>query len=134
MKVINPDGMLLSFNPNGLKVMEIDNEHDVIGKDWLAFWKGNIERKANEAFAKAKSGKLAHFKGYCPTFKGTMKYWEVSIAPLYDDFGVMNWLLVTSRDVTKQKDLEKEVKNLRAENSALKRRLVAETKLSNVTA
>ncbi len=38
-----------------------------------------------------------------------MKYWEVSIAPLYDDFGDILWLLVTSRDVTKMKDLEKTV-------------------------
>lgn len=123
VKVINPAGMLMSFNPNGLKAMEIDNERDVIGKDWLVFWKGNIQAKANEALAIAKSGKIAHFEGYCPTFKGNMKYWEVSIAPLYDDFGVLNWLLVTSRDTTKQKDLEQEVKDLRDENDTLKRQL-----------
>jgi hypothetical protein len=35
----------------------------------------------------------------------------------------MIWLLVTSRDATKQKDLGKEVKDLRDENKLLKHRL-----------
>lgn len=122
IKVISTDGMLMSFNPNGLKVMEIDSPHDVIGKDWLTFWKGHMRNKAADALKKAIDGQLARFEGYCPTFKGTMKYWEVSIAPLYDDFGNIQWLLVTSRDLTQQKDLEKkvlekdqEIKNLRTQ-------------------
>lgn len=106
VKVVNTSGMLMSFNPNGLKVMEIDNENDVIGKDWLTFWKGDIQPKASKALEEAKKGKLSKFEGFCPTFKGTMKYWKVSIAPLFDDFGEISWLLVTSRDATKQKELE----------------------------
>jgi PAS domain S-box-containing protein len=107
VKVVNTDGIIMSFNPNGLQVMEIDNEKDVIGKEWLNFWNGELQDKAAEALALSKTGKLARFEGYCPTFKGTMKYWEVSIAPLHDDYGDILWLLVTSRDATKQKDLEK---------------------------
>lgn len=113
IKVINTDGLLMSFNPNGLKVMEIDNEKDVIGQDWLNFWNGAIRPKAEAALAQAKRGELARFEGYCPTFKGNMKYWEVSIAPLFDDFGHILWLLVTSRDATRQKDLEEEVMQLK---------------------
>jgi PAS domain S-box-containing protein len=123
VKVVNTGGILLSFNPNGLKVMEIDNESDVIGKDWLAFWRGNLQDKAKAAFAKALKGELAHFEGYCPTFKGNMKYWEVSIAPLFDDFGDILWLLVISRDVTKHKDLEKRVHEQAAEIIKLKKEL-----------
>ena len=120
VKVIDVAGTLMSFNPNGLKVMEIDDAKDVIGKDWLHFWNGAMKDKASKAIVNAKNGKLARFEGYCPTFKGTMKYWEVSIAPLYDDFDQVQWLLVTSRDATKQKDLErivdaqeKEIRELR---------------------
>lgn len=123
VKVINSDGMLMAFNPNGLKAMEIDDERDVIGKDWLSFWRGNMQGRADQALKKAKQGELARFEGFCPTFKGTMKYWEVSVAPLYDDFGEMNWLLVTSRDATKQKDLEQEVNKLRDENKSLRYQL-----------
>lgn len=125
VKVIDVDGKLMSFNPNGLKVMEIDDERELLGKDWLVFWRGNIQNKAQKALDKARGGKLSRFEGYCPTFKGNMKYWEVSIAPLFDDFGNINWLLVTSQDATKQKDTEKQLKELVAENILLKQQLAA---------
>lgn len=125
VKVVNTSGMLMSFNPNGLKVMEIDDPKDVIGKDWLTFWKGNLRTKAAAALKKAKGGKLARFEGYCPTFKGTMKYWEVSIAPLYDDFGSIMWLLITSHDATRQKELEQTVIELQGQISSLKSKLGA---------
>jgi PAS domain-containing protein len=127
VKVVNTDGMLMSFNPNGLKVMEIDDEKDVIGKDWLSFWNGNIREKAAAALDKAKQGELARFEGYCPTFKGTMKYWEVSIAPLFDDFNQIVWLLVTSRDATVQKDLQKRVEAQNIEICDLKQALALAT-------
>ena len=107
VKVIDGDGMLMSFNPHGLSMMEIDDESQVIGKAWLDFWRGDVQDKAATALVKAQSGELARFEGYCPTFKGTMKYWEVSIAPLFDDYGQLMWLLVISRDTTSQKELEK---------------------------
>ncbi len=109
MKVVDTHGLLMSINPNGLKVMEVDEPRDVIGKDWLTFWNGNLKSKASDTLEEARKGNLARFEGYCPTLKGTLKYWEVSIAPLYDDFGDILWLLVTSRDATRQKDLEKQV-------------------------
>jgi hypothetical protein len=114
----------MSFNPYGLKVMEIDTPKDVIGKDWLSFWHGNIQPQAANALKQANDGQLAKFEGYCPTFKGTMKYWEVTIAPLFDDFGSIQWLLITSRDTTKQKSLEKKVIEQEAQIKEL-RRLVA---------
>lgn len=107
VKVVNTDGLLMSFNPHGLDIMEIDSPSDVIGKDWLTFWQGDMQSKATRALQQAIDGSVARFEGYCPTFKGTVKYWEVTIAPLYDDFGNIQWLLVTSRDTTKQRDLEK---------------------------
>ena len=68
IKVVSTSGMLMSFNPNGLKVMEIDDEKDVIGRDWLEFWNGDIHEKAVAALGEARTGKLARFEGYCPTF------------------------------------------------------------------
>ncbi|MDL2363030.1 MAG: PAS domain-containing protein [Patescibacteria group bacterium] len=121
VKVVNTDGMLMSFNPNGLKVMEIDDEKEVLGQEWLSFWRGDLQNEARTALATAKRGKLAKFEGYCPTYKGTMKYWKVSIAPLFDDFGGINWLLVMSRDATKQIELEKQLEALKQENKRLKK-------------
>jgi PAS domain S-box-containing protein len=120
VKVLDTNGTLLSFNPNGLKVMEIDNEKTVIGQDWLSFWQGNLHEKAAGALKIANSGSVGSFEGYCPTFKGTMKYWEVTIAPLHNDYGDIQWLLVTSRDMTRYKDMEKRVVELEIQVSDLK--------------
>lgn len=107
VKVLDTGGMLLSFNPGGLKVMEIDNERDVIGKEWLSFWNGEMQPKAEAALRLASTGKVAKFSGYCPTFKGTMKYWDVTIVPLFNDYDDVQWLLVTSQDESKRIELEK---------------------------
>lgn len=123
VKVIDTSGILMSFNPNGLKAMEIDDEKDVIGQEWLAFWGDSIRPKAAEALEKAKKGELARFESYCPTLKGTMKYWEVSIAPLHDGLGHIAWLLVTSRDATRQKELEQTVVALENEIKSLQSQL-----------
>lgn len=125
VKVIDTTGTLMSFNPNGLKVMEIDDERDVLGKDWLTFWSGDIKKDAAAALAKARKGELARFEGYCPTFKGTVKYWEVSIAPLYNEFQEISWLLVTSRDATQHKELELKVLEQAAEIASLKLQIQA---------
>ncbi len=112
---MDADGLLLSFNPNGLKVMEIDDEQAVIGTNWLEFWNGSLQPLAAAALKKAAAGKMARFEGYCPTFKGNMRYWEVTIAPLFDDYHNVQWLLVTSRDETGRIELEKLVKAQAAE-------------------
>lgn len=97
----------MSFKPHGLSMMEIDDERQVIGKAWLDFWRGDVQDKAATALVKAQSGELARFEDYCPTFKVTMRYWAVLIAPLFDDYGELMWLLVISHDTTSQKELEK---------------------------
>ncbi len=119
IKVVDPSGMMLSFNPNGLKAMEIDNPKDVLGKEWLEFWKGDIRASAEAALEKAVNGELARFEGYCPTFKGTMKYWEITIAPLFNDFKEVQWLLVNSRDATRRIEMEQELAQLREQVKTL---------------
>lgn len=123
IKVIDTSGTLMSFNPNGLRVMEIDDEKSVIGREWLTFWDESMLPKAAAALEKAKHGELAKFEGYCPTFKGTMKYWEVSIAPLYDGVGGVAWLLVISREATREKELERTVAALSKRIKALESQL-----------
>ena len=72
------------------------------------------------AVKKAAAGKVAKFEGYCPTFKGNLRYWEVSIAPLRNDYNEVQWLLVTSRDATGRIELENQVKTQAAEIKQLR--------------
>jgi PAS domain-containing protein len=125
VKVIDTNAMLLSFNPNGYKVMEIDDPKMAIGKSWINFWKGDMQPLALAALDKAKRGEIAKFEGLCETFKGNMRYWHVMIAPLFDDYGQIQWLLVSSRDATEERNLRdinqqqaKEIASLKAQLAA----------------
>ena len=120
VKVVDTSGILQSFNENGLKVMEIDNEKDVIGKAWLSFWTGDLEIPAREAFQKAVAGEPALFEGFCPTFKGTMKYWTVSLVPIMNDAGTVASILITSKDTTKIIELEMRINDLETEMTKLR--------------
>jgi PAS domain S-box-containing protein len=129
VKVVDANGTLLSFNPNGLKVMEIDDSKSVLGKDWISFWKGDTQAKAKEALVKAAKGQIGRFEGYTPTFKGNMKYWQVMIAPLHNDYGEVQWLLVVSKDASQEKELEIIVRDQKRQISELKKQLSEEDAL-----
>ncbi len=119
VKVVDVNGILRSFNDNGLKIMEIDNKSDVINQSWLKFWTGDMAEPAREAFEYAKSGEPSYFEGFCPTLKGTMKYWQVSIVPIFDDSQKVESLLVTSKDVTNVVELKKRVESLEGQLAKL---------------
>lgn len=118
VKVIDTAGTLLSFNPKGLDIMEIDDPKSVIGSSWLEFWNEDMRPKAAAALGQAIEGRTAQFEGYCPTLKGTPRWWQVSIVPLKNEFDEVQWILAVSRDVT-------ELTRLREEVAALKKQLTA---------
>jgi PAS domain S-box-containing protein len=89
-----------------------------LGKDWLSFWQGEFGERAREAFQRATKGKLGYFEGFCPTFKGTPKWWQVTIVPLKSDHGDVEWILSMSRDVTELHTLREENKRLRKQQAA----------------
>ncbi|MFI5212687.1 MAG: PAS domain-containing protein [Candidatus Saccharimonadales bacterium] len=116
VKVIDTAGTLLSLNPKGYEVMEIDDPKTVIGTKWLELWSEDMLPKAQAAFNQALNGKMARFEGFCPTFKGTSKWWQVDIAPLKNEFNEVQWILAVSRDVS-------ELRELKVENEMLKTQL-----------
>ncbi len=113
VKVLDKDAMLLSFNPSGYEIMEIDDPSKVIGADWLTFWEGKSAGKAQQAFNDAKTGRLGYFEGEAPTMRGNMKWWQVTIIPLKNTHDEIEWILVMSRDATELHDLRSEVKALK---------------------
>lgn len=124
VKVVDADGILMSFNNSGMKVMEIDNASDVIGKSWLKFWDGDLANQAHAALEQALGGEPAFFEGFSPTLKGTMKYWKVSIMPMLDDDGVVSTMLITSKDTTNVLQLEKRIKDLEKQVTTLQTRTI----------
>lgn len=107
VKILELDGALHSMNNNGLCIMEIDDFADYAGKNWIDFWDGAENELAYQAVESARNGTTSNFEGFCLTAKGTPKWWDVSVSPVFDASGKPIRLISTSRDVTERKEAEK---------------------------
>ncbi len=112
VKVLNLDGTLHSMNSNGLCIMEIDHFEDFAGRQWIDFWKGDEHEKAVQAVETARNGATAYFEGFTETVKGNLKYWNVTVAPIFDSSGKSTRLISSSRDTTKQQEAADERERL----------------------
>jgi PAS domain S-box-containing protein len=118
IKVLDLEGRLLYMNAGGLCVMEIDDFTPYCNAEWIGFWEGNEQQQAQQALATAKAGGTSTFHGYCPTAKGTPKWWEVIVSPILDGAGQVERVLSISRDITERKQAEQEREHLLAQEKA----------------
>ena len=88
------------MNEGGCKQMEVDDFGLCVNKPWLEFWEGDDRERSATALAEAKQGLTSRFEGYCPTAKGTPKWWEVIVSPIRNGEGAITRILCISRDVT----------------------------------
>ncbi|HXG83750.1 MAG TPA: CHASE3 domain-containing protein [Pyrinomonadaceae bacterium] len=121
VKVLELDGTLSAMNSNGLCVLEIDDFAHFAGKQWIDFWEGDENEMAYQAVQSAAKGKTAQFEGFCKTAKGTTKYWDVSVAPVFDAEGKPNRLISTSRDISERRQIEREREELLRREQAARR-------------
>jgi PAS domain S-box-containing protein len=103
VKLIDLNGCLLWMNPNGLCSMEIDDICLVEGKAWAGLWPTAAREQITAALEGARTGQTARFEAYCPTAKGTQRWWDVSVSSVKDASGVLVGFLSISRDVTDAK-------------------------------
>lgn len=106
IKVLDLQGRLLYMNDGGQSIMEIDDFTKVQNAPWLSFWQGCEREAAGRAFETAKAGKPGKFDGYCATAKGTPRWWEVVVTPMFDEDGRVREILSVSRDITARKQAE----------------------------
>lgn len=100
IKVIGPDGTLQFMNRNGRCAMEVDDFGAVSGRPWWDLWPEETAPLVRDAFARAQAGESSRFEAFCPTAKGSPRWWDVSVTPLYDDDGTLRGLVSVSRDIS----------------------------------
>lgn len=111
IKVLDLEGRLLYMNDGGQNLMEIDDfDRQVQYACWLDFWQDCDFINAKKAMAAARAGKVGKFDGYCPTAKGTSKWWEVVVTPMFDEHNRVQEILSVSRDITERKMAEEALK------------------------
>ena len=114
IKLLDMDESLLSMNGPGLCLMEIDDFSQVEGQCWRGFWEGQGNELARAAVDAAKAGGIGRFQGFCPTAKGTMKWWDVAVTPILNEHGQPVRLVSISRDLTESKLAEQALQDSKA--------------------
>lgn len=106
VKVVDTEGRLEFMNAHGLCLMEIEDFGPLRGRDWAALWPEAGRAQVEAAVAAALAGRPARFEAFCPTAKGTPRWWDVAVAPARDAAGRVVRLVSASRDVTDRKQVE----------------------------
>ena len=121
VKLFAPDGTLDFMSYPGLCAMEIVDFADVTGKYWWSLWPKEETHKLRDAVARANAGLHTRFEAFCPTYRGTPKWWDVAVAPILGGDGTVTQVLALSRDITDFKDRTAKLEQALAESQILRR-------------
>ena len=103
IKVLDLHGNLLMMSQGGQKIMEVDDVNVILNTSLIDFYAEQFQPDARNAIKTAREGKKAQFTAYCPTLKGTPKWWDVIVTPILDANGKPEKLSAVSRDITQRK-------------------------------
>ena len=123
-KVLDLQGRMLHMTAKGCLLMEVDNFEDVRYRLWSGWWPDEGEPLARACWESAARGETTRFVGFCPTFKGTPKWWDTVVSPICNAAGGTAMLLVVSRDITEQHRQQEEIQAL---NESLETRVQLRT-------
>jgi len=104
--LLDLDGNTLFVSPGGIASMDVTDVDAILGLSWLRVWKGADHALARSAVSVARAGGTGRFQGFCPTHKGTPKWWDVVISPLAGPDGRPERLVSVGRDITAFKQSE----------------------------
>ena len=107
VKLLDLEGRLLFMNKNGRCAMEVDNFDVLAGASWETFWPEDHKVVVAQSVAAAAEGRATRFEAYCPTAKGTPRWWDVSVAPVMGPSGRPERIVSISRDITERVERER---------------------------
>ena len=120
IKVLDLDARLLTMNLGGQHVMEITDFQQCQNALLTSFWEGKDLTQVEAALDAARAGETRTFEGTARTFAGTLKWWRMTVSPLWNDDGQITHLLSVSSDITARKTAEhaRQVAHLQLEQHA----------------
>jgi PAS domain S-box-containing protein len=110
VKLLDLDGCVAALNPAAETVLQLDDPLSLVGSAWREMWPEPDRERVQESVRSAAAGLTTTFEGFCPTAKGEPRWWQVTVSPVCDDAGFVRFVLVNSRDITAQREREREVK------------------------
>lgn len=118
VKLLDLEGRLSSMSHAGLCLMEIDDFPSLQGRPWWDLWPAEAEDTLRRSVLAAGQGRAGRFTAFCPTAKGTPKWWDVTVAPLRDAEGAVSGIVSLSRDVTGHIESQQQIEARRADVEA----------------
>ena len=110
IKVGGFDGRIEYVNQNGVCLLDMDDSDIVVGRKWEALWPASQRQSINQAIAAAELGQVTQFMAEAPTFRGSIRHWDVTVAPVQSAAGRPVKFIASSRDVTDKLAAEKAVR------------------------
>ena len=114
VKLLDREGKLLWMNPNGQCAMEVEDFSAIEGCTWETLWPSETADTIRKSYVAAQAG-AARFQAFCPTARGTPKWWDVSVSMVRDPAGEPVGYLSVSRDVTQSENDREALRILNAE-------------------
>jgi len=110
--ILDLDGRLEFMSQGGQKLLDIEDISTYLNQPWidLLTCSDDSYKAALEAISKAKERGTGHFSVYCPTVKGSPKWWDTIITPIMGKDGKVERLLSVSRDITRHESLEAQLR------------------------
>lgn len=102
LKIIGPDGRVQFVNENGVRLLDFTERAQLVGRPWEQIWPHAQRDMIEKAIATALSGQSVRFGATAPTVKGTIKTWDVIVAPVRAKDGTVIRLIASSRDITEK--------------------------------
>ena len=100
VKLLDLDGHVLAMNRNGQCLMEIEDFSALQRRPWAQLWPAEMQPAIARSVQAARSGRTVRLEAFCPTGKGTPKWWDVTVTPVLDGRGQAVSILSISRDIT----------------------------------
>lgn len=100
VKLLNLDGEVLWMNSNGICAMEIGDTARVYGQPWPSLWPEESRGLIADALASAQRGETVRFDAFCPTARGSPRWWNVTVSAVHAPDGNDIGFLAISRDVS----------------------------------
>jgi len=117
IKVLGKDAELLTINQSGIALLEARNKLDVLHRNWLDFFSGQDREKAGRAWDRAWHDGYGEFTGTCPTLTGRSRVWYNVLTPIEGGPYNARYMLVVSRDITRDHKAQRASKALNVELS-----------------
>jgi PAS domain S-box-containing protein len=109
VKVLDQNGAITFINLNGVCILEGENKDFFLNRNWSTLWEDATKPVINNAINQALQGTSGHFEAKAATVKGTQKWWDVIVTPIFDTQGNVVNVLATSRDITEQVTANKKI-------------------------